>query len=881
MSKIEAAYDPKGYEEEIWELWKKNKIFDSKPSADKEPYTILMPPPNVTSKLHMGHGLGYSIQDLLIRWKRMLGFNTCWLPGTDHAGIATQMMVEKSLEEKGSSRAQLGRESFLKACKEWKDENGSLILEQFKKMGFSCDWDKTAYTMDPALSAAVRHVFVDLFNQGLIYRGERLVNWDPELQTAISDDELENKEIQGKLWFFRYSIIGTEEQIPIATTRPETMLGDTAVAVNPEDERFKHLIGKEVILPFSKRKIPIIADSYVKGEFGTGAVKITPAHDPNDFQIGNRHNLAFINIFDEQAKCNKNTPANFQGLDRFEARKRVIKELKALELFDEEKNYKHSVPHSERSKAIIEPRLSKQWYVNMKAMAAEAAECARSGEISFYPKAWKKTYLYWLDNIQDWCISRQLWWGHRIPIWYCNSCNKAFTGIEDPEKCDTCDSSRLVQDEDVLDTWFSSWLWPLSPFGWPKTQENLNYYYPTNALITGAEIIFLWVARMVMVGKKYLGQVPFKDIYFNAIVCDKKGRKFSKTLGNGIDPLDVIDKFGADAVRYTAVSLAPLGGRVRMEVNDFENGSKFINKLWNAARFLLSQCETDFCPKSLTQINLTLEHKWLIHQLDKSSENINNQLEAYRVNEAVEEIYQFLWGSFCDWSIETGKESLAQKDEAKEDTLSVLIYCLDGALRLAHPIIPFVTERLWQTLPKSPDWEAAACLAMAKFPTASQVRYREESSQWQTVLDIVSASRSTRTQAGIPHGKKVKAFLKADNQTKTLAENSASTLKLLGKLTKIDFIESPPKMTCLTAVRSRFSLYIPADGLIDLSKELDRLKAEEKRVGKIVNGLEKKLANPNFSKKAPPEIISETETKLLNMTKQWKEIKANLVSLNR
>ena len=881
MGSITTAYNPKDYETKIWELWTRQEIFASEPDSSKKPYTILMPPPNVTSKLHMGHGLGYSIQDLLIRWKRMQGYNACWLPGTDHAGIATQMMVEKSLEDKGTSRKELGRDKFVEACNSWKEHHGGVILEQFKKMGFSCDWNKTAYTMDPGLSKAVRYVFVQLFEEGLIYRGERLVNWDPILQTAISDDEVETKEIPGHLWFFRYQIENSSEFIPIATTRPETMLGDTAVAVNPQDERYSHLIGKKVVLPFSNRKAPIIGDDYVKSEFGTGAVKITPAHDPNDFAIGQRHNLESINIFNDDASCNKNTPLEFQGLNRFEARKKIIQGLKDLNLFDEEKSYKHSVPHSERSKAIIEPKLSKQWYVKMSEMAGEAAKVARDEELTFYPDNWKKTYLYWLDNIQDWCISRQLWWGHRIPIWYCQSegCNGVTTGMEDPSTCAKCGSSDLLQDEDVLDTWFSSWLWPLSPFGWPDNSDQLDYYYPTNTLVTGAEIIFLWVARMVMVGKKYLGKVPFRDIYFNAIVCDKKGRKFSKTLGNGIDPLDVIENYGADAVRFTAISLAPLGGRVRMDISDFENGSKFINKLWNATRFLLGQCPDNFTPKTIENISLNLHQKWLIHELDTTSKKINKFLEDYRVNDAVSCIYHFIWGTFCDWAIEISKESLQKDGDGKVDSLSVLIYTLDDALRLAHPIIPFVTEELWQKLPKPQGKRTSSCLATEAFPRGDNPRFGEEALRWQSMIDLISAARSTRTQAGIPHSTKLTLYVKSSERVKQTIEDSQSTIKRLAGLDDLNFTQTSLDKKCLTAVKKDFTLYIPAEGLIDLDKELSRLANEEKRISKIVLGLEKKLGNANFVEKAPKDIITETQEKLATMQAQWDEIKANLSSL--
>ena len=727
MIELNDKYSPKSYEDKWYSYWNDNGYFHSERDEAVKPYTILMPPPNVTSQLHMGHGTGYTIQDLLIRWKRMKGLNACWLPGTDHAGIATQMMVEKELAKDGKTKTDLGREAFVGKLQDWKDKYGGMILEQFKKMGFSCDWNRLAYTMDPVLSKAVRQVFVDLYNEGLIYRGERLVNWDVVLKTAISDDEVESKEVPGHLWYFRYPVEGTDKQIPIATTRPETMLGDTAVAVNPEDERFKDLIGKNVKLPFTDRLIPIVADDYVKSEFGTGAVKITPAHDPNDFEIGQRHSLPFISILNDDGTMNDEVPDRFKGMDRFVARKEVIKGLKELELFDEEKSYKHAIPFSERSKTVIEPKLSKQWYVKMSSLAKPAADAARSDELTFSPESWKKTYLYWLDNIQDWCISRQLWWGHRIPIWYCSDCNGVTTGMEDPTECSSCKSKNIVQDEDVLDTWFSSWLWPMSPFGWPEEDEksvkDLAYYNPTDVLVTAPEIIFLWVARMVMANLKFQGRLPFKHVYFNATICDKQGRKFSKTLGNGIDPIEVIDKHGADAVRFTAVSLAPLGGRVRMEHDDFDNGARFMNKIWNAARFLLKYVDTNTELPSLDSFEPSMAEKWLLDNFAQTAAKVDKNLEAYRVNDAVEDIYHFIWGCFCDWGLENAKSSLNGDDQKRKlETISVLVYVLNGALRLAHPVIPFITEEIWQKLPKHSDWDKADSITIAKFPEEKEAK---------------------------------------------------------------------------------------------------------------------------------------------------------------
>jgi valyl-tRNA synthetase len=887
MIELEPSYDHKQYEKKWYRHSLENKFFSAPVDSKKVPYTILMPPPNVTSQLHMGHGLGYSIQDLFTRWKRMKGFNACWLPGTDHAGIATQMMVEKDLEKEGTTRREMGREKFFQRLVDWKDKYGGMILEQFKTMGFSCDWDRLAYTMDPKLSEAVRYVFVELYKEGLIYRGERLVNWDTVLQTAISDDEVESKEIQGILYYYRYPIDGTDEFIPIATTRPETMLGDTAVAVNPEDERFKHLIGKQVRLPFVNRLIPIIADDYVKSEFGTGAVKITPAHDPNDFEIGKRHKLPFINVMTPTGTMAENTPAPFQGLDRFVARKEVIKQMKALGLFDEEKSYKTTVPHSERSKTIIEPRLSLQWFVSMKQLAEPAAEVARTGELQFHPESWKKTYLYWLDNIQDWCISRQLWWGHRIPIWYCSDCPEVTTGLEDPTQCAHCGSKKIRQDEDVLDTWFSSWLWPLSPFGWPsngKNSKELEYFNPTDVLVTAPEIIFLWVARMVMVNLKFKQRLPFKHVYFNATVCDKQGRKFSKTLGNGIDPLEVVDKHGADAVRFTAISLAPLGGRVRMDIEDFENGSRFVNKIWNAARLVFQHLDTNQKLPSLQGLNLTLAEKWLLHRLREATEKVDRHLESFRVNDAVEELHHFIWGAFCDWGLECAKTDLAlpagHKD--KERALSVLVYVFDGALRLAHPVMPFVTEELWQKMPQHPDWGARpASICVSTFPDAQKIpSYEEEAKQWKTVQDIVSGIRSVRAQMGLPPKQELPAHIRIDE---SLAKTVAEAEEWIKRLARADKVVSGPQVgrpgQSLSAVGKGFEVYLPVQGLIDIDKERKRLSTEEQRLQKILDGVMGKLNNASFVERAPEEVLVQTRAQKANMEEQLSAIRTNLKAL--
>lgn len=882
MSKMQAKYDHETIEKKWWTHWQKGKWFHAKVDKSKDPYTILIPPPNVTAKLHMGHGLNNTLQDILIRWKRMCGYNAMWLPGTDHAGIATQMMVEKSLEKEGTTRKEIGREKFFARCVKWKEENGSIIIKQLQRLGFSCDWDKEVYTMDPKLSKAVRAIFVKLFNDGFIYRGERLVNWDVVLQTAISDDEVENKEVQSNLWTYKYPVEDLSDFITIATTRPETMFGDTAVAVHPEDKRYQKFIGKHVIVPFVERKVPVIADEHVKPEFGTGCVKVTPAHDPNDFVMGQRHQLPSINVMNEDGSMNEKTPKSFWGMDRFEARKQVVKRLKEAKLLVEIKPYRHMVPCSERSKSLIEPRLSKQWFVKMKELARPAIKYAKKDEITFRPESHKKVYLHWLENIEDWCISRQLWWGHQIPIWYCKDCNKTSTGLEDLTSCQHCGSKNIHRDPDVLDTWFSSWLWPLSPFGWPADSPEQKYFFPSNVLITGAEIIFLWVARMIMVSHYLKGELPFKNVYFNAIICDKQGRKFSKTLGNGIDPLEMIDLHGADAVRYTCISLAPLGGRIKMSPDDFEQGSRLVQKIWNASRFVLSHLEKDQKIVPFVEDSLDLPTKWLIHEFRLTTAKIHTQLHAYQIHDAMVTLFHFIWRAYCDWSIESVKEVLNSKDQAaKAQTLSVMIYVLDGIMRLSSPFMPFVTEEIWQQIPRHPLWDEAKSLVVAKFPEHKNIAsFADEHQQWTKVQAIIGHIRSLRTQSGVPPKESVDAYLRCDQSLESLLKSTESWTKKLAGVEKLYYgkkLSKPPKS--LVATGKEFSLFVPVGDYLDFAKEKKRLLVEKNRIEKIIQSLKGKLANKNFLSKAPDEIVKATKTQLSNLEEQQQTLEENISSM--
>lgn len=879
MSEKDSLYNPKKIEEKWWNHWIEGGWFKGDNKSSKESYTILIPPPNVTSRLHMGHGLNNTVQDILVRWKRMNGYNCMWLPGTDHAGISTQMMVEKDLEKNGSSRKQLGREAFIQRCVEWKDENGGIIIDQLKKLGSSCDWSREAYTMDPHLSKAVREIFVKLFNDGLIYRGERLVNWDPTLETAVSDDEVESNEVKGHLWYIRYPLANKPgEFVSIATTRPETMFGDSALAVHPEDERYKDLIGKKAIIPLTNRAIPIIADTYVKKDFGTGCVKISPAHDFNDFEMAQRHRLPMPNMFDDKAHLNETCPKEFVGLERFAGRKKVVAALERDGFLEKVEAHSMTLPYSERTKVVIEPRLSKQWYVRMKKLAEPALAYGRSGELKFYPDLWKKTYFHWLENIQDWCISRQLWWGHRIPIWYCRSCSEVMTGLEDPTSCSNCKGNNLKQDEDVLDTWFSSWMWPISPFGWPEKTDDLNTFFPSAVIVTAPEILFLWVARMIMVSHYTMGKLAFKDVYFNSVICDKQGRKFSKTLGNGIDPLDTIEKYGADATRFTCVSLAPLGGRVRLEMEDFSVSFRFINKLWNASRFL-KQKWGDKEISDFDASKLSLPNKWLIHQLHETTIRVNEGLEKYAIHEACRDVYHFIWQVFCDWGLETAKIDFDNEDS--EQTLSTLLYVFEGMLRLSAPFIPFVCEDIWQELPRSKRWDRPKSLVIAQFPQAAKIpTFEKEAEQWEWVRSLISGVRSIRTQAGISPKEKLDVYVNCSEEKAKLVKSCEHWIAKLAQSQSIHAgtnIKAPKQS--LTAAAKDLAVYIPVGNLLDVAKEKQRLEKELIRIQKIISGLSNKLQDPTFVGRAPEDVIATTKAQMENMQAQEKALKENLHSL--
>lgn len=860
------------------------RLFAADSGSPREPYVILMPPPNVTDRLHMGHGLNNALQDIYIRWQRMLGKEVCWLPGTDHAGIATQMMVEKALQEEGIDRHQLGREEFVKRCWQWKEKHGDIIVAQLQRLGASADWERQAFTMSPQLSQAVRSMFVDLYHKGLIYRGERLVNWDFALHTAISDDEVVNVEETGKLWSFAYPLADGDGELVVATTRPETMFGDTAVAVHPDDARYRRYVGKKVKLPLTNRTLPVIADPYVKRDFGSGCVKITPGHDFNDFVVGKRHKLPLLNIFDAQGLLNEQTPSAVRGLAREQARTHTVQLMQEAGLLRAEVSHRLTRPYSDRSKVLIEPRLSQQWFLKMQPLVTEAVRIAKDDELRFYPHSWKKTYLHWLENIEDWCISRQLWWGHRIPVWHCRACERQTVATEDPSCCEHCNSSELAQDEDVLDTWFSSWLWPFSTLGWPAPQDAraMQKFYPSQVLITGADIIFLWVARMVIAGIEAIGRPPFKDVYFNAIICDHQGRKFSKTLGNGIDPLAVIDAHGADAVRYTCVSLAPLGGRARMGLKDFEHGGRFVNKIWNAARFLLAQPALQQELPPLARDHLSVTEKWLLSEFAQTAQHISAHLQDYRVDSMAEVLYHFIWGTYCDWGVEITKSILKQQKLPPERILSTMCYVMDGLLRLAHPVMPFISEEIWQRLPAHPDWDRPRSLAIAAFPDAAHIVAvkAEELQDWNFTRRLITAVRTLRSRGTIPPRTAITVSIVIGAAAAGLHADE-EWLREMAVLDDIQWLaaDDPKPVPALVQVGAGFEVYTAAAGYIDPQREKAKLRKEQARLAALLNKVHNKLDNPAFCSKAPSHVLQEQRVRQRSLQEQLHSVELNLQAL--
>ncbi|MFP4242391.1 MAG: valine--tRNA ligase [Chitinispirillaceae bacterium] len=881
---MEKQYNPSSVEDRWYAHWMEKNYFHADENSPKPKYSIVIPPPNVTGVLHMGHALNNTIQDILIRYKRMTGYEAMWMPGTDHAGIATQNVVERRLSKEGKNRYDLGREAFVDEVWKWKKEYHATITNQLKKLGSSCDWDRERFTMDEGLSKAVRKVFVQLYNEGLIYKGKYIINWCPRCQTALSDEEAEHKELQGKLYHLRYPYADGSGYVIVATTRPETMLGDTAVAVNPADERYEGIKEKKIRLPLADREIPFIVDDYVDKEFGTGAVKVTPAHDPNDFAMGQRHSLQPIMVMDETGHMTGPIPEKYKGMDRFACRKALIEDLIALELVEKIEDHTHAVGHCYRCHTVVEPYYSDQWFVKMKPLAEPALKAALDNEVHFYPARWKKTYVEWMENIRDWCISRQIWWGHRIPVWYCE-CGEIIVSEETPKTCPECSSSRLKQDSDVLDTWFSSWLWPFSTMGWPDKTTTMDKFYPTDALITAPEILFFWVARMIMAGYHFTGKLPFTDVILHGTVRDKSGRKMSKSLGNSIDPLEIIPVYGADALRFSMVMITAQGADVFLGKDTFDIGRNFANKLWNASRFLISNIkEPVFFDSVPPKDRLKAEDKWVLSKLQHLVRNMTQAVESYRFNEACHLMYDFAWHEFCDWYVEAKKADLYQEEnpQRRKDALALSGYVLGSVLKLLHPIMPFLTEEIWNhlrdkiTFPEIIDSES---IMMGAYPVFNEDLIDDETeSSFDFLKEIIVALRTIRSENNVPPDKTGTAtVIPVDEKTSEWLRSQKSVINQFVRLsdTTVDIHARKPGFAGSAVVRGN-QIFLSLEGLIDKNVEIERLTKELERLKGMAEGTKKRLENENFVSRAPENVVRKEKEKyegiLLNLEKIEKSL---------
>ena len=869
-SQLDKAYNPINIEDKWYQYWMDNNYFHSKPDPDKEPYTIVIPPPNVTGMLTMGHVLNNTIQDILIRKARMEGKEACWIPGTDHASIATETKVVEMLEDKGIKKESLSRDEFLKYSWEWKEKYGGIIIQQLKRLGCSCDWDKERFTMDDNYNNAVLESFILLYNKGLIYKGFRLVNWCPVSQSAISDEEVMHEEVNGNLWHFRYPIKDSDEELIVATTRPETMLGDTAVAVHPKDKRFKHLIGKTVILPLTDREIPVIGDEFVDMEFGTGCIKVTPAHDPNDFDIGKRHDLEFINIMNEDASLNSNVPEKYRNLSRESAREKILHDLKSISLLEKTEEHIHKVGFSERGNIPIEYYMSNQWFLKMSELSKPASQAVNDGLIKFHPEHWVKTYNHWMENINDWCISRQLWWGHRIPVWYHNDDNdKIHVSLDGPP-----DPENWTQDEDVLDTWASSWLWPFAVHKWPENNQDLSYYYPTASLVTGPDIIFFWVARMIMSGFEFMGDLPFKDVYFTSILRDETGKKFSKSLENSPDPFTLFDEYGTDGVRFGIMLMAPQGLDVLFSSKGLEVGRNFINKLWNASRFVLMNIEDDISDE-LLENNFKLPELWILNRLQIAIERVNKHLENFNFNEAAKVIYEFTWSDYCDWYIEIAKTSFNINNESYTNTVKIISkYVLRNIIILLHPYAPFVTEEIWSKIKKQGDSD----LIITSWPSVDKKWINRSSDDEMEILkNLISSVRTIRSQMNVPPNKLCNMIVKCNTKQKSILNSYSLIIKSLAKIDNIEMTEDAKKPSqSATAIVDNMEIFIPLDGIIDFDIEKDRLQKRINELKMHLVNVKKKLENKDFLNRAPENVIRHEKEKKENMILELDKITKNL-----
>lgn len=880
LENLPKNYDPKEFEDRLYQFWNERGYFTPKVDKTKKPYTIMMPPPNVTGSLHMGHALNNTIQDILIRWKRMEGYESLWLPGTDHASISTEAKVVEKIKAEGKSKDMLGREGFLKEAWAWTDIYGGTIKNQLKKLGVSCDWSRDRFTLDEMLSNAVEEVFVRLYDKGLIYRGDRIINWCPNCHTAISDAEVDHEDAHGHLWHFSYPIKDSNDFITIATTRPETILGDLAVAVHPNDERYTHLVGKTALVPLIDREIPIIADSYVEMDFGTGALKITPSHDPNDFEVGEKHGLGQCVVINEDGYINENG-AEFEGMERFEARKAVAKALQEKGFLVDVKDHYNAVGHCERCKTIIEPLISKQWFVKMEPLARPSLEAYHRGELKFVPERFGKVYTHWLENIKDWCISRQLWWGHRLPVYYCDDCGEIIVSREEVSTCSKCESSNIRQETDTLDTWFSSALWPFSTLGWPEKTEDMEYFFPTDVLVTGYDIIFFWVIRMVFSSIEQLGEVPFKDVFLTGLVRDSQGRKMSKSLGNGIDPLELIDEFGADALRFTLVTGNTPGNDMRFYTERVEASRNFANKLWNATRFVLMNLDEDIEDASIKGLALEPEDKWIITKLTRVAGDVKSNLDKYEFGLAAQRIYEFIWEDYCDWYIEMAKTRLYGEDkESRRIAQNTLVVVLKDTLKLLHPFMPFITEEIWQHLPGSSE-----ALIMETWPKADAGSIYEDAEQ--TIEFIKSAIKGIRNARAdmniVPSRKAGLVFVTEDETFKNAVIQGDRKFRTLASADSISFAQDKYALGegYVSIVLDRCEIFIPLADLIDFEKELERLDKEKSRLEEEIRRVESKLSNQGFVAKAPAKVVDEEKEKQEKYTQMLDNVIERINSLKK
>ena len=873
MSELPKTYDPKSVEDKLYKFWVDSGFFHAEVNPDKKPYTIVIPPPNVTGQLHMGHAFDETLQDILIRTKRMQGYEALWMPGTDHAGIATQIKVEENLrKEEGLTRYDLGREEFLKRVWAWKDKFGSRIISQLKKLGTSCDWERERFTMDEGCSKAVREVFVNLYNKGLIYKGHRIINWCPHCATALSDAEVEYETQPGKLWHIRYPLADGSGDLVVATTRPETFMGDTGVAVNPNDERYKHLIGKTCILPIMNREIPIFGDEYVDMEFGTGCVKVTPCHDPNDFEMGQRHDLEQILVFNEDATVNANG-GKYEGMDRYECRKAVVKDLEEGGWLVKIEDHEHNVGTCYRCGTTVEPMTSAQWFVKMAPLAKPAMDVVNEGKTKFVPDRFSKTYLRWMENVHDWCISRQLWWGHRIPAFYCEDCGEMTVSKTDVCTCPKCGGTHIHQEEDVLDTWFSSALWPFSTLGWPDKTKELEYFYPTSTLVTGYDIIFFWVARMIFSGVEHMGETPFKTVYIHGLVRDAQGRKMSKSLGNGIDPLEVIDQYGADALRFTLATGNSPGNDMRFSDERVQASRNFCNKIWNASRFIQMNLTIDKDKAVQLPADLAIEDKWILSKFNTLVADVTRNIDQYELGLAAAKLNDFIWENFCDWYIEIAKTRLQTGDE---NVQKVLCYVLSGAMQLLHPFMPFITETIWQALPH----EGPSVMVSAWPEYKDELHFAAEEAQMESLMDAVRAIRNRRAEMNVPPSKKAKVLILTEKKDTFSA--GAGFFPKLAYASEIELIDAVPADAAKMAsvVTGDAQIYMPMGDLIDFEAERARLGKEKSKVEADIDFVMKKLNNPKFVDKAPEKVVAAEREKADKLREHLAKLEESIAALN-